>query len=292
MTDSTRLVKIGAAARLMGVSPQTLRDWERRGEIAPARKSGAGVRFYRLADLYEARGEAPPEDAAPGASDLTALVSDFLSDQWDDGAERDRSTLYPAFGEWAAANGREAPSAQALYAELRTRFGMRERRSQGARIVSLHGCKGRSEIPASTAGQPAPGVVEEPRRYERLVSASQAARIFGIYLHALQAWEEFRRLKPVQTARPGKWYRLADLYEAACRQLEDEWDRLKIENSRLRGESERAEEMRIRAEAAEERLARAEADAAAMRKRAERAESAAGDADRETPAAVDAPLFP
>jgi putative resolvase len=46
-----RLVKIGEAAQLLGVSISTLRKWEATGELIPARKTAGGTRFYATADL-------------------------------------------------------------------------------------------------------------------------------------------------------------------------------------------------------------------------------------------------
>jgi predicted site-specific integrase-resolvase len=45
------LVKIGKAAEMMGVTPQTLLAWERSGELVPARRSAGGVRYYDLARI-------------------------------------------------------------------------------------------------------------------------------------------------------------------------------------------------------------------------------------------------
>jgi putative resolvase len=41
-----RLVKIGEAAALLGVNVETLRRWEKSGELQPARKTKGGTRFY------------------------------------------------------------------------------------------------------------------------------------------------------------------------------------------------------------------------------------------------------
>lgn len=46
-----RLVKIGEAAALIGSTPDTLRKWEKIGELLPARKTKAGTRYYSTADL-------------------------------------------------------------------------------------------------------------------------------------------------------------------------------------------------------------------------------------------------
>jgi len=44
----SRLIKIGEAAKLLGISVQTLRKWERTGELTPDRKSQGGTRYYDL----------------------------------------------------------------------------------------------------------------------------------------------------------------------------------------------------------------------------------------------------
>lgn len=46
-----RFIKIGEAAKLLGVSVQTLRRWEREGELLPDRKSEGGTRYYNLDKL-------------------------------------------------------------------------------------------------------------------------------------------------------------------------------------------------------------------------------------------------
>jgi predicted site-specific integrase-resolvase len=42
------LVKIGKAAEILGVDVQTLRAWEKSGELIPDRRSAGGVRYYDL----------------------------------------------------------------------------------------------------------------------------------------------------------------------------------------------------------------------------------------------------
>lgn len=46
-----RLVKIGEAADLLGVSVDTIRKWEKTGELLPDRKTQGGTRFYDAAKL-------------------------------------------------------------------------------------------------------------------------------------------------------------------------------------------------------------------------------------------------
>ncbi len=46
-----RLVKIGEASALLGVTPQTLRKWEKTGELLPDRRSKTGTRYYDVNKL-------------------------------------------------------------------------------------------------------------------------------------------------------------------------------------------------------------------------------------------------
>jgi len=49
--DDTGLYVMSVAAELMGLHPSTLRLWERRGLVAPARTPG-GTRLYSDADVH------------------------------------------------------------------------------------------------------------------------------------------------------------------------------------------------------------------------------------------------
>ncbi len=55
-----RLVKIGEAAKLLGTTPTTLRNWERTGEIIPARKTKGGTRYYDVSSLLSLDGSDYP----------------------------------------------------------------------------------------------------------------------------------------------------------------------------------------------------------------------------------------
>src|SRR6266436_10368306 len=46
-----RFIKIGEAAKLLGVSIQTLRRWEEGGYLVPAKKSEGNTRYYNLDQL-------------------------------------------------------------------------------------------------------------------------------------------------------------------------------------------------------------------------------------------------
>ena len=54
---SARLVKIGAAADLLGTAPDTLRKWEKSGELLPTRKTRGGTRYYAISDLLRVSNE-------------------------------------------------------------------------------------------------------------------------------------------------------------------------------------------------------------------------------------------
>ena len=50
-----RLVKIGEAAKILGVNPQTLRRWEQGGVIQPFKRTPKGTRLYSLQELLGAK---------------------------------------------------------------------------------------------------------------------------------------------------------------------------------------------------------------------------------------------
>ena len=55
LLDLSRYIKIGQASELLGVSPQTLRRWEREGQLSPDRRSEGGTRYYDLNHLLGLR---------------------------------------------------------------------------------------------------------------------------------------------------------------------------------------------------------------------------------------------
>lgn len=57
--EATMFVSIGTAARILAVHPQTLRRWEREGELEPVFRTPGGHRRYRLADLRKLLGDLP-----------------------------------------------------------------------------------------------------------------------------------------------------------------------------------------------------------------------------------------
>lgn len=44
----SRFIKIGEAAKVLGITVQTLRRWESKGELIPDRKSEGGTRYYDI----------------------------------------------------------------------------------------------------------------------------------------------------------------------------------------------------------------------------------------------------
>ena len=51
MMQQSDLIRIGPAARLLGVTPQTLRKWEATGYLVPVRKGAGGTRYYSASQL-------------------------------------------------------------------------------------------------------------------------------------------------------------------------------------------------------------------------------------------------
>ncbi len=47
----TKLVKIGEAAKILGTKPDTLRKWDKSGELIPDRKTKSGTRYYNINTL-------------------------------------------------------------------------------------------------------------------------------------------------------------------------------------------------------------------------------------------------
>ena len=50
-----RYIKIGQAAKLLGETPQTVRRWEREGQLSPDRVSEGGTRYYDVNQLLGLR---------------------------------------------------------------------------------------------------------------------------------------------------------------------------------------------------------------------------------------------
>ena len=55
-----RFVKIGEAAKILGVNPQTLRRWEDGGVIKPFKRTPKGTRLYSLQELLGAKDDSYP----------------------------------------------------------------------------------------------------------------------------------------------------------------------------------------------------------------------------------------
>lgn len=51
MRKALKLVRIGEAARMIGVTEKTLRNWEARGWFSPSMRSRGGDRLYSMTDI-------------------------------------------------------------------------------------------------------------------------------------------------------------------------------------------------------------------------------------------------
>jgi excisionase family DNA binding protein len=66
MPQTARLadyLTVAAAAKYLGVSPSTLRNWDRAGKLTPHRHPVNRYRLYRLADLEAVLRAVTPEKA-------------------------------------------------------------------------------------------------------------------------------------------------------------------------------------------------------------------------------------
>ena len=60
MLLSRDYVKIGEAAKILGITEQTLRNWDNRGKLVPFRHPINGYRMYRVADVHAVLREVSP----------------------------------------------------------------------------------------------------------------------------------------------------------------------------------------------------------------------------------------
>ena len=56
----SKFITIGQAAKYLGVSPQTLRRWERQGRIAKAKRTSGGQRRYELSTICHQKRHSEP----------------------------------------------------------------------------------------------------------------------------------------------------------------------------------------------------------------------------------------
>ena len=67
-------VKIGEAAKILGVTEQTLRNWDNRGKLVPYRHPVNGYRMYRVADVHAVLKELRPAQGDLEFSTNSALL--------------------------------------------------------------------------------------------------------------------------------------------------------------------------------------------------------------------------
>jgi putative resolvase len=86
-----RLIKIGEAAKILGCSIQTLRKWEKTGELVPARKTAGGTRYYAVSDLLGAQSSDYPticyarvssHDQKPDLERQQAVLESYCAACW------------------------------------------------------------------------------------------------------------------------------------------------------------------------------------------------------------------
>lgn len=93
----SKLLTIGDASKWLGVSPQTLRRWEREGRINPAHRTSGGQRRYDLSDIGH---EKRKKDSPTRKTIAYARVSSY--DQKSDlKRQQDMLSMYCASQGWS-----------------------------------------------------------------------------------------------------------------------------------------------------------------------------------------------
>ena len=66
--DPNKIVSIGVAADMLGVTKDSLRKWESTGELLPFRKTAGGTRYYRVGDMF-------PDDNSSDLPDVSVCYA-------------------------------------------------------------------------------------------------------------------------------------------------------------------------------------------------------------------------
>ena len=84
--DLNKIVSIGDAARILGVTRESMRKWESTGEILPFRKTAGGTRYYRVCDLL-------PEGGASVLPDVSVCYARVSSRDQSKDLDRQQEVL-------------------------------------------------------------------------------------------------------------------------------------------------------------------------------------------------------
>ena len=76
MSVTEPVVRIGAVARLLGLTPRALRYWEQRGLLPPARRTAGGTRVYGDEHVAAARGVVQLKQAGFSLDDICATQAE------------------------------------------------------------------------------------------------------------------------------------------------------------------------------------------------------------------------
>ena len=84
--DLNRIVSIGEAASILGVTKDSMRKWESTGEVLPFRKTAGGTRYYRVGDLL-------PEGAGSNLPDVSVCYARVSSRDQSKDLDRQQEVL-------------------------------------------------------------------------------------------------------------------------------------------------------------------------------------------------------
>jgi DNA-binding transcriptional MerR regulator len=108
MSVTEPVVRIGAVARLLGLTPRALRYWEQRGLLPPARRTAGGTRVYGDEHVAAARGVVQLKQAGFSLDDICATQAGL----------RQSRTALAGMGDLAAALAEREEQLRGLIAGL------------------------------------------------------------------------------------------------------------------------------------------------------------------------------
>lgn len=129
---ASQAARIGAVARLLGLTPRALRYWEQRGLLPTTSRSQGGSRMYSEADVRAARGLLRLKRAGLSLDDICAVQ---------DALRRSRTAL-AGMGDLAAVLAEREEQIKALVGDLQAL--QAELSAAREAVLRCDGCQGKS----------------------------------------------------------------------------------------------------------------------------------------------------
>jgi DNA-binding transcriptional MerR regulator len=126
------VVRIGAVARLLGLTPRALRYWEQRGLLPPARRTAGGTRVYGEEHVAAARGVVQLKRAGFSLDDICAIQAGL----------RQSRTALAGMGDLAAALAEREEQLRGLITDLQALQTQLTAARQS--VLRCDGCEGKT----------------------------------------------------------------------------------------------------------------------------------------------------